>query len=37
MEIVSLVGALLLLLKCLFSVLKVFYKESLIEPIRFCE
>ena len=29
MEIVSLVGALLLLLKCLFSVLKVFYRDLL--------
>ena len=37
MERVSLVGALLLLLECLFSVFKVYYKESLIKPICFCE
>ena len=36
-ERVSLVGALLLLLECLFFVFKVYYKESLIEPICFSE
>ena len=35
MERVSLVGALLLLLELFFSVFKVYYKESLIEPIFF--
>ena len=34
---VSLVGALLLLLECLFSFLRKYYNESLIEPICFCE
>ena len=37
MKRVSLVGALLLLLECLFSFFRKYYEESLIESICFCE